>query len=320
MQLPENFTLSNLDDIRIMGSRGRIAARLGIVATVYVREPHTRETRAGLGTAIDQLLSLFYANYRWRFERSAKRYVSMDGWTPPTYANVLCALNPMVAVEIEMHGAERKEDASSYAISAYAPFRKPRPSLGFLTVSMPFTWVEHAAPGSLQRVLYDICQMVRPFHGYAGLGILRHPNYAFARKAEPFVVPLARRFPGLELDQPVGHARQCLDGIKGVNWLTVLHDDLVDKLGGTSAFADHARMFDLSWSTYDGGGILQAGPSPQLGDLDQDMVPESYAKAHELLKSVRAAYDEVIIGERIEGLDRKMFSRAWLDRFEGGRP
>lgn len=320
MQLPETLTPSNLDDIRIMGSRGRIAARLGVMATIYVREPHTPKTRGGLGAAIDHLLSLFYSDYRWRFDRSAKRYASTEGWTPPNYAKALSALDPMVAVEIEMHGAERNEDASSYALGAYAPFRKPHPALGFLTVSMPFAWVERAAPVALQRVLDDLCRMVRPFHGYAGLGILRHPNYAFARKAEPFVVPLARRFPGLELDQPVSHARQCLDGIKGVNWLTVLHDDLIDKLGGASTLADRARAFDLSWSTYDGGGILQAGPTPQLGDLDQDMVPESYATADKLLKPVRAVYEDVIIGERIAGLDRKLFTRNWLDRFEGGRP
>lgn len=80
----------------------------------------------------------------------------------------------------------------------------------------------------------------------------------------------------------------------------------------------------LQWTDYPGGGILQAGAVPRLGDFEQGLIPSAYVAADELLRPVRARYDEVILTARVPGLatrdEREAFARNWLDRFADGRP
>lgn len=319
MNLPDDISLSDLDGLVIPGSANRIAGRLGVMATVYFTSPHEPEMRRKVGQAVDLLLRRFGPFYRWRQDAGQGRVVSTEGWSPPSYSQSFAALDRRQPVELELHGGEKPEDAAQFALSCLAQAYRPRPKIGYLTVSASFAWVQDQKPEALQTLFFQICSVIKPLHGYSGFGILRNPNYAVARKAETYILDLARRFSGLELDQPIDHAANCRDGIKGVNWLTALATTLIERLGGARELARSITAADhgLVWTDFEGGGILQAGETPQLGDLTRNIVPSAYGAAQILLNPV---HDDVIIAERIPGLDRKRFTRAWLDRFTGGRP
>ncbi|KAA5604815.1 DUF3396 domain-containing protein [Roseospira marina] len=325
MTTPDIQSLADLDALKIVGDDGEIAARLGVMATLYISHPHDVDVRQRLGTAVDHILSIFSDHYKWRVEpvgETKARIVSTEGWIPPSHAELFAGAHRFDEPWIQMHGADRPDDAAQFALACFAPPYRPRVKIGYLTFSTSFQWVQDHAPGALQRLVLDVCRILKPINGYAGLGILRNPDYAVARGAERYILGLAERFPGLEVDQPIDHAPKLADGIKGINWLTVLGHALVQRLGGDDALTAAAAASDtgLLWTPYDGGGILQAGDVPQLGDLDRGVVPSAYAAANRLLRPVRAVYDDVIFTTRPPGFNRKAFSEAWLNRFEGGRP
>jgi hypothetical protein len=129
---------------------------------------------------------------------------------------------------------------------------------------------------------------------------------------------MAQRFPGLEAEYPIGHSIWLEHGIKGVNWLTVVGDPWLDRLGGADAVEAGLASLDGRFIVhrFEGGVLIQAGPQPELGDAKHDRWPELYVKLAKYLKPIRitehAPFHHAGPGSRFD-LER---SEAWLRRFD----
>jgi hypothetical protein len=77
------------------------------------------------------------------------------------------------------------------------------------------------------------------------------------------------------VDYPQFHILKLDNGIKGVNWLTVISDSLLDKLGNRQAFTA-ALPAAVTVHSYTGGLVLQAGELPQIGDTNRRNDPTAY--------------------------------------------
>jgi hypothetical protein len=125
--------------------------------------------------------------------------------------------------------------------------------------------------------------------------------------------PYAARFPGLEIDNPVGLTFYLENGIKGVNWLTIVNDSLLERIGGRDevreSFSDLITVHE-----YGSGLIVQAGPVPQLGDLETGFVPQRYREAYRVLKPLQAEHPTKLI-ETPKGVDPLEFKDRWMKRF-----
>ena len=126
--------------------------------------------------------------------------------------------------------------------------------------------------------------------------------------------PFAARFPGLEIDDPVALLFYLENGIKGVNWLTIVDDSLLERIGGRDevrgSFNDSITVHE-----YGGGLIVQAGPVPQLGDLEKGFVPQRYREAYRVLKPLQAEHPDELI-ETPKGVDPLEFKDRWMKRFD----
>lgn len=315
-----DLDIRDVDAIRIDHPNGIVAARIGFLCTLYFLAPGDPAVRARLGQAVDGLLAEFGAAMRWVQTSDGASPAAIESTLPAAIGRTIAATDPNETVSFLIHSGERQQDAGHHSIAAFAPFDAPFSQLGYLTFTAGIGALASRPPGSILAVITRLCDVLKPLHGYAGLGIIRHPNPYPARKADPLVIPLARRFPGLELDMPISHRRKLRDGIKGINWLTIIGDVLCAKLSGRSALAQAAIAEGLGTIEYEGGVIIQAGDAPEPGDLDRDVVPPAYRIANALLYPLRAVYDDVIIAEEVDGFDREAFTSAWLSRFEGGRP
>lgn len=110
-------------------------------------------------------------------------------------------------------------------------------------------------------------------------------------------------------------------GLKGVDWLTILSDRWLERLGGLERVK--AEMGELPVLDYDGGAILRAGSMPQLGDNEH---PEAnaaladYRRVAAIIEPVRIK-DHPGIHPRLSPSYRheKRFGaqeyQAWLARF-----
>ena len=74
--------------------------------------------------------------------------------------------------------------------------------------------------------------------------------------------------------------------IKGVDWLTIVGDDLAQKLGGRDAIRAQLQQPAIHVEDYDGGLIVQAGDYPSLGAVE-DGLPPSYVAVNHVLKPLR---------------------------------
>ena len=317
--IPENITPEHIDNIILRNKSGAAIARIGLLATVYVQEPNTQMTRERIIAALDYMMTRFQEHYQWVNDNKPAS-VRVKENLLFSYRTSLPERTLPSLFSFKAYSADKKDDPTSYSVRTYLPLGTPSPRLAYFSLSVPVAWAAQHKPGALQNLFSELCNILQPLHGYAGLGVIHNPNPYIAKGAMKYVVPLARRFPGLELDYPLHHYDRLSEGIKGVNWLTAVHDTLLTHIGGKDTVSKRAETEGLSCREYDEGLIIQAGDTPQFGDFERDDIPEYYVKAHNLLKAVQADYKGKILVGDIPEIDKEVFSKAWFKRFEGGRP
>ncbi len=306
--------ITDMDAMRIDRPDGLVAARVAFMATLYYRDPGKPEQRSRVGAAAVQFLQRFGGAIRWVKPAGSAKAAAVAGFAPGDLAAEFGRTDPYDDLSFYAHSGEKERDAGLVTTDVFAPLDAPFPQLGHISVSVGIGMLAQLEPGAIRTIVGQLCQAVRPFHGYAGLGLVRCPNPYPAREAEPYILELARRFPGLLIDMPITYAQQLEEGILGVNWQTVLGAEMVARFGGREKIVAEAAAAGLETGEHGGAVLVQAGPSPEFGS--EGSAPEAYRRANALLKSLRAPFDDVIIGSDIEGLDRRAFTRAWLDRFD----
>lgn len=159
------------------------------------------------------------------------------------------------------------------------------------------------------------CQRFRPLHGSAGFSVIVCPGMS---QNSVFALQLMNRFPGFDFPSAVGFTREVggvADRIKSVSWLTALGDDLVAQLGGL-AMMRQALEPACTVHAYDGGVVIQAGPTPRLGDTHSNDIPAEYRLAARFTRPLRfEAYDEGLF--RVpKDLNKREETLKWISRFD----
>ena len=80
------------------------------------------------------------------------------------------------------------------------------------------------------------------------------------------LLPVCRRYLGVDIQRPDGHAHR--DGLSSVGWLTLLGPDL-------AARVDPPTDPRVSVTTSGATQLWQAGPQPELGDMNAMQYPEA---------------------------------------------
>lgn len=167
--------------------------------------------------------------------------------------------------------------------------------LGTIAFYNHAAWLVERQADYLVRLVLGWCNRLKPLQGHFGLGVqsqvygMNYPTGA----VEAF--PLIRRYPGLTYgsDNLLNLQRNdalltdpASDGIWDINWLTAISDYYVQRSGALrQALADPGEAVTVH--RYDGGVVLQAGDSPQSGDLDRNLIPPAYVEVERMIQSVR---------------------------------
>jgi hypothetical protein len=95
---------------------------------------------------------------------------------------------------------------------------------------------------------------------------------------------MSMRHPGVDVVRiPFDAKAVGEDGVKTVNWLTLLDADLVKQLGGQRGLRGKLST-DIDLITTKHGVIVQAGPIPGLGDVNRKEVLPLYREVDALLQ------------------------------------
>ncbi|WP_437994398.1 DUF3396 domain-containing protein [Sorangium sp. So ce145] len=316
--MAEHTQLPLEDGLSVVDDRGRTVLRIALLATVYFERGHSLEKRRAVAECFEEYRAMAGGHLRWAHPGSAG-FDRLDGAVArdPAVWLVDPGLNENAGWEFIWHGGATDEEASHFMIGGLGAPKwecDRRGDLGFFSFALPITWFADR-PGGFPSLLFRFCERIQPVHGYGGFGLVQSPNRFLNQLHEKTVYALAMRHPGLEIDYPITHSLWLRDGIKGVNWLTILGERWLAALGGASALGQAlggtAELRELQ-----GGALVMAGPHPELGDTNRALYPVSYGPVSRALKPIR-----VKTHPRVHSMGPfgKEEFEAWLARLDGDR-
>jgi Protein of unknown function (DUF3396) len=302
----------------IRDKNGRPLLRVGLLATMFFPDPWTRPAREAVTEVAEMYIQQFRSHLRWTQNSSGHIY-PIDIGEVPFPRDWLPQHEDGQSWQFGFHGGESDEAASEFQVSGYGPSSVRKDKLGYFQIYLPLTWFTEHPGATFPDFVLHLAKRLRPVSGYAGIGVLESIDFDARQTSGDIVRRIAERFPGLEIEDCIGHAIYARKGIKGVNWLNVLGDRWAHEIGGL----DHLRTRlgdDFKLIAYDGGLMIQAGAYPQIGDVTANRWPRHYVTVAEVLKPIQVKdHGEFHWGNGI-GVQKRMdhdASVAWLFRFDG---
>lgn len=187
----------------------------------------------------------------------------------------------------------------------------------FLRQATPWENIKQNPAGYLETVM-QLCDLLPYLCGHVGYCLEISPYYENQAYREAF--PLAMRHPGLNIasDNATWPLRD-EKGLETVNWLTLIGQIPLAKLGGTSKLQKHfENMPQIEVFETKHGVIVKAGEVPQLGDVNRrDNLPlyrAVYRAVELILDPVINDFGPFLLGGTLEEDTEK--TRSWLQRFE----
>ena len=299
--------------------KGGPAAKFGLGAELYLPDVDRVLLRSQAAEFLHDFWSMFPEEVNEFLQRDARKTKRIKG-------------NPQPAIEADI-AREGPETGYSGALLGYVDIGLPnddvppyqanllvnrmgdsRPSS--FDASMPLTSVSGELHTSILRERFLVwCRRFKPLHGSAGFAVIVCPGM---EQNSVYTLQLMTRFPGFDFPSTIAFAREVgavHDRIKSVNWLTALGDDLVAQLGGLATMRE-ALEPACTIHAYDGGVVIQAGPTPRLGDTHADDIPVEYRLAARFTRPVRFEdYDEGLF--RVpKDLNKRAETLNWVRRFD----
>jgi hypothetical protein len=263
---------------------GQMLARVSLVLTLYFDDGFSVAVRHRIGECLALFRRLCGAHLVWVVPPDAEQWQRIEPDTVAAFEAWLENGVPDYSWATSWRSGRTPLEAGEFQFNVLAKDGK-LPTLNFLQLVLPMHWLETRI-GTFPELAGKFAAILQPYHGYGGYGFGEPSDMSLRDAVQPDIYAMARRFPGIEVDRPVRHIQYLSDGIKGVNWLTVLSEHWVERVGGEArlrSLLDERFLFHR----YDGGLIVQAGPRPQTGDTNQYLWPDAYATLARVLRPIR---------------------------------
>lgn len=196
-----------------------------------------------------------------------------------------------------LHGAEN--DKSDVFLQGYLW------ECGFQRLGLSIEEVMDSPDAFVQRCV----QVVAGIKFKSGIGGFSM-NYedVYINKNDQLCAPIIGRFPGVNVINPWRYRN--LDGVPTINWLTLVSTADLERLGGWDAVAVQVRP-PIVMHRLAHGAMLQAGPQPLLGDVNEQERVDAYYAVGRLLAPVRSTKP---VPSGVVN-DDEQASTLWMHRF-----
>lgn len=277
------------------------AGRVTLTCTLYFKNAHLSEVQEAVCKCAKEYIALIGPEAKSSISGSPARFhLAKNGKvTPPRVSTFRTVqekgIRPTAMYRVFSHasGAEFDSLPPKFSLFIYMQLNKKyrfslpmeRMTSVFSAVFAPSFFLLDRSFEDFSALVHKWCDALHPHSGVAGWGVSQQSEDSNFMVTHGMCVRELLRYPGL--DYP---ARPVLDNalasfennIASINWLTILCDDLAERIGGEASLRALGEGYTLS--RYDGGYIIQAGPEPELGDRDEgDFLPQ-YGKVHDLLR------------------------------------
>ncbi|WP_423378750.1 type VI immunity family protein [Burkholderia sp. LMG 32019] len=292
----------------------------GLVIVLYMLKSYLKGNRDALASAMYRIKEVFGDQLHWgywehprqRGKYTRERFAECVEWVrarPATHA-----------VELTWSSGAAYDFVGDYGLRAFSQMglaEEEWKDLSYFQVYLPVEMLRGSGATNFELLVRDLASRLPVLHGYAGLGFQQSNEF---HRYENLEFELAEQFLGFEVADILGHD-ELRQGIKSVNWYTILNSSWIEKLGGRDALAravqDEAPN-GISLLEYVNGVIVKAGDWPSLGWVERDPQPAAYVAANRVLKPVRVPELRCLHMGSILGEVRfdNVSSNQWLRRFD----
>jgi hypothetical protein len=186
------------------------------------------------------------------------------------------------------------------------------PTNGYVRVIFPTSFPLRDTAACLALCL-SLASTVRFEFGQAGFALNWNHLGDYGTQVKEAMNGFGRRYPGLDMSHPFSTKYIAGKGIKGVNWLTLLSQPYIDRLGGVPAIR-RAVGSGVTVHELPTGIAIQAGPAPEIGDVNRRNTLPLYQQVGRALASIRSTEHPPIFGP--EGIQDEDATEEWLRRFD----
>ncbi|MEJ6401454.1 type VI immunity family protein [Yoonia sp. 2307UL14-13] len=196
-------------------------------------------------------------------------------------------------------------------------------------LNIPLTVIDDLArPKFTQKLFSDLCQILQPLSAVGGLCMATPLAAILQQKQKELetLLPITDNHPGLLFGSAFNMSQHTRFRMSAVNWLTAIRGDLLELCGGRDGVLDTLTRPGIETAPYgDAGLLIQAGETPQMGNLAEGVILPHYGDVARALRPARLHIDGgraphvAYYGpEATNYSDEKMWAaqNAWLARFD----
>jgi hypothetical protein len=304
------------EPIVIRNAKGLAIVRVSLIFTLYFPDGFDFDVRARISACFEEYRTRFAPHLKWLLLPDAERWHRAEPERIRSLHDWMRSGKAEIDYFLALRGGKNPHEASDYVFKVIGD-GLPFPQVSYLQIVLPAS-DPTVTLQTFRELSLRLTQIIKPHSGYGGLGFAEGSDVGIMDEGAPTIYALAQRFPGIEVERPVDHIFYVGKGIKGVNWLTVLGQHWLDAMGGVTKL--RAMLSDaFIFYPYDGGLVIQAGPVPQPGDVNQRNWPYLYAELARVLKPVR-----LTVHDSFDGGNPNRFTKEstlkWLNRFDEDPP
>ncbi|UVK91952.1 DUF3396 domain-containing protein [Pseudomonas atacamensis] len=209
------------------------------------------------------------------------------------------------------------EKVGAYMFDVCSPagwYEKVHGSMTTVRLYLPVEELKGPGKKRFDTLMLDLCNILRPLHGAAGLGVQHSFEWENYQHIE---YELIQEYRGADLCIPCGN-QKWRTGYTNLNWYTFIAHHWVSKLGTTADLLEQLNDVRIGVLPYEWGTIFRAGDWPALGKASVDPRPELYVMVNEVLKPLRVSNIGSLHYGSIAGEVRlnERTSNQWMRRFD----
>lgn len=301
----------------------QVVGRIGLVGTLYLPANPDLAYRERLGEFVDGFIERFIQSFQWRTEVVGEDKLRVRPLaTGGRFAEAARRLGADAVFSGKAGSSSADDDypesvPGTHQIQFFIPGAGRPGEAGHLRFNLPFAWERDTDEPALLTLMRELCNILSPLHGSAGMGFVYPPAYRDVYGAGVNGVFYAGviRFPGIDATPPrIGKGE--LDALPTLNWLTAVSDPLLERIGGADAVRRALESGPFRFYDYPGGVLYQAGSAPLAGDREQGNIPLPYQQLYHVLKPVMMiSVENPFVLDGVSEDEEAMYA-AYARRFE----
>ncbi|WP_447874522.1 type VI immunity family protein [Serratia fonticola] len=307
-RVPE-FTFTDNNDV--------VVSRLGLSITLFFKQGYTLEKREKILACFSRFRAEFGTHLRFH----THSFKGMKKYSPENIAKVEDSIRNKGIHDYggwEISDAKNMSEAPNCLMGYLDSGDDDDNENSYLSLVLPWFYLkETQGMARFNDWLTYLCQQLEPDSGDCGYCLsmpFDFDDYC------PLEYELAKRYPPLQVNANVfADAMQYTDSSRGVNWITILDNRYIKRLGGEDWVRQVlSRDPEIGVEHYPGGLLIRAGQYPDLTPLTAGLSPQ-YLAVNQLIRPIRVQPQE---GHSLHSYGVNQFDEqstlAWYARYDQG--